>query len=107
MQYRTDLKEHVSNALSIGKLHHRVPQDHAQPNQFPSLPLLAVPPAPRQQTSPTTAVNTNKIGVDGITRVLLSINQNFLEMKDNYHDMDRKLDSITEKVDRLIPDVDL
>ena len=113
-QYRTDLKEQVDNALSTGKLHRRVPQDRAQPNQFilkpnefPPLPSLVDRPAPWQQTSATTSVNTNTKGIEDTTRVLLSINQNVLEMKDNYHGMDRKLDRITEKVDRLTLDTEL
>ena len=109
-QYRADLKEQVNNALSTGKLHRQVPQGRTQPNQFqlkpndfPPLPKLLNRPAPWQ----TTTANTHTNGTEDITKVLLSINQNVLEMKDNNHCMDRKLDRIAEKVDRINLDTEL
>ena len=114
VEYRSNLKEKVENALSAGKLQRLVPQDHVQPtvfrlkqNEFPSLPSLMSCTTPWKQTSVQSAV-TNKInGIEDTTKILLSINQNILDMKDNTRRIDEKLDCINEKVNRTSLDVEL
>ncbi len=114
IQYRADLKEQVNNPLSTGKLHRQVPQGHTQPNQFqlkpnefPLLPQSLNRPASCQQTTALPTMNTRTNRTEDITKVVLSINQNVLEMKGNNHCMDRKLDRIAKKVDRITLDTEL
>ncbi|CAF4157481.1 unnamed protein product, partial [Rotaria magnacalcarata] len=114
VEYRSNLKEQIENALSAGKLQRLVPQDHVQPtefrlkqNEFPSLPSLMSCNTPWKQTSVQSTVTNNINGIEDTTKILLSINQNILDMKDNTRRIDEKLDCINEKVNRTSLDVEL
>ncbi|CAF3510028.1 unnamed protein product [Rotaria socialis] len=114
VEYRSNLKEQVEHALSAGKLQRLMPQDHVQPtefrlkqNEFPSLPSLMSCTTPWKQTSVPSAVTNNINGIEDTTKLLLSINQNILDMKDNTRRIDEKLDCIDEKVNRTSLDVKL
>ncbi|CAF2130799.1 unnamed protein product [Rotaria magnacalcarata] len=114
VEYRSNLKEQVENALSAGKVQRLVPQDHVQPtefrlkqNEFPSLPSLMSCNTPWKQTSVQSTVTNNINGIEDTTKILLSINQNILDMKDNTRHIDEKLDCINEKVNRTSLDVEL
>ncbi|CAF4369695.1 unnamed protein product, partial [Rotaria magnacalcarata] len=104
VEYRSNLKEQVENALSAGKLQRLVPQDHVQStecrlkqNEFTSLPSLMSCTTPWKQTSVQSVVTNNINEIEDTTKILLSINQNILEMKDNTRRIDEKLDCINEK----------
>ncbi|CAF3408101.1 unnamed protein product, partial [Rotaria socialis] len=106
VEYRSNLKEQVENALSAGKLQRLVPQDHVQPtefrlkqNEFPSLPALMSCITPWKQTSVQSAVTNNINGIEDITKILLSINQNILDMKDNT----RHVELHNETLMKLLP----
>ncbi|CAF3476835.1 unnamed protein product [Rotaria socialis] len=108
------LSEQVDNALSTGKLQRLAPQDRVHPtqfrlkqNEFPSLPSLMSCTTPWKQTSVSSAVTNNINGIEDTTKLLLSINQNILDMKDNTRCIDEKLDCINEKVNRTSLDVAL
>ncbi|CAM4846576.1 unnamed protein product [Rotaria magnacalcarata] len=114
VEYRSNLKEQVENALSAGKLQRLVPQDHVQStecrlkqNEFTSLPSLMSCTTPWKQTSVQSVVTNNINEIEDTTKILLSINQNILEMKDNTRRIDEKLDCINEKVNRTSLDVEL
>ncbi|CAF4854146.1 unnamed protein product, partial [Rotaria socialis] len=114
VEYRSNLKEQVENALSAGKLQRLMPQDHVQPKEFrlkqnesPSLSSLMSCTTPWKQTSVPSAVTNNINGIEDTTKLLLSINQNILDMKDNTRRIDEKLDCINEKVNRASLDVEL
>ncbi|CAM4881563.1 unnamed protein product [Rotaria socialis] len=114
VEYRSNLKEQVEHALSADKLQRLMPQDHVQPtefrlkqNEFPSLPSLMSCTTSWKQTSVPSAVTNNINGIEDTTKLLLSINQNILDMKDNTRRIDEKLDCINEKVHRTSLDVEL
>ncbi|CAF3694714.1 unnamed protein product, partial [Rotaria socialis] len=114
VEYRSNLKEQVENALSAGKLQRLMPQGHVQPKEFrlkqnesPSLSSLMSCTTPWKQTSVPSAVTNNINGIEDTTKLLLSINQNILDMKDNTRRIDEKLDCINEKVNRASLDVEL
>ncbi|CAF4276369.1 unnamed protein product [Rotaria magnacalcarata] len=114
VEYRSNLKEQIENALSAGKLQRLVPQDHVQPtefrlkqNEFPSLPSLMSCTTPWKQTSVQSAVTNNINGIEDTTKILLSINQSILAMKDNTRRIDEKLDCFNEKVNHTSLDVEL
>ncbi|CAF3043308.1 unnamed protein product, partial [Rotaria sp. Silwood2] len=53
------------------------------------------------------SVTTNMNGSEDTTKMLFSINQNILDMKDNTHRMDEKLDRINDKIDQTAFDTEL
>ena len=114
VEHRTALKEQVNNAISGGKLQRFVPQDHPKPEQyyytqkeFPSLPTLPSHATPWGLSSaqPLATVNTN--GSEDSTKMLLTINQNILDMKETTHRMGEKLDRIDKKIDQTALDTEL
>ena len=114
VEYRADLKEQVNNAISTGKLQRLVPQDNVQPtqpqmkqNEFYSLPPLMPRVTPWSQAPPQPSATTNMNGNEDTTKMLSLINQNVLDMKENTHRMDEKLDCINGKVDQTTLDTEL
>jgi hypothetical protein len=113
VEYRSDLKEQVNNAIFTGKLHRIVLQDRAQPiqfqmkqNEFPAIPPLMSRATPWKLASVQPTV-TNMNGSEDITKMLLTINQNILDMKENTHRIDEKLDLINDKVNQNVLDTEL
>ena len=113
VEYRSDLKEQVNNAIFTGKLHRIVPQDRAQPmqfqmkqNEFPAIPPLNSRATPWKLASVQPTV-TNMNGSEDITKMLLTINQNILDMKENTHRIDEKLDLINDQVNQNALDTGL
>ena len=112
IEYRSELKEQVNNAIASGKLHRVVPQDRAQPmqfqmkqNEFPPLPSQTSRANPWKLASAQPSVTTD--GNDDTTKVLFLINQNILDMKENTQRINEKLDRINDKVDQTALDVQL
>lgn len=113
--YRAELKDQVNQALSSGKLQRLAPQERVQPyqfqvkqNEFPSLPPPLMPcAAPWNQVAsqPSGTINTN--GSEDTTKMLISINQNILDMKENTYRINEKLDNMNEKVNRTALDNEL
>ncbi|CAF5223874.1 unnamed protein product [Rotaria magnacalcarata] len=62
---------------------------------------------PWKQTSVQSAVTNNINGIEDTTKILLSINQSILAMKDNTRRIDEKLDCFNEKVNHTSLDVEL
>ena len=105
VEYRTALEEQVNNAIPNGRLRRLLPQDRGKREQyyhiqkkFPSLPTL-----PSHATSwrlssvrPLTTINTN--GSEDSTKMLLVINRNILDMKENTHRTEEKLNHVDIKI---------
>jgi hypothetical protein len=114
IQYRSDLKEQVNNAISTGKLQRLIPQDRDQQtkfqlkqNEFQPLPSLMPRAAPWSQARVQPSVTSNTIGNEDTTKILLSINQNIVEMKENTHRINEKLDHLNDKVNQSALDTEL
>ena len=115
IQYRADLKEQVNNALSTGKLQRLVPHDHNQQtkfqlnqNEFQPLPqplMPSVAPWSKAPVQPSAAANT--IGNEDMTKMLLSLNQNIIDMKEYWHRIEEKLDRLNDKADQIALDTEL
>ena len=112
IEYRSELKEQVNNAIAAGKLHRVVPQDRAQPmqfqmkkNDFPPLPSQSSRANPWKPVSAQPSVTTD--GNDDTTKMLFLINQNILDMKENTQRINEKLDRINDKVDQTALDAQL
>ncbi|CAF3390689.1 unnamed protein product [Rotaria sp. Silwood2] len=76
-------------------------------NEFPPLPSLTSRITPWKLVSAQPSVTTNMNGSEDTTKMLFSINQNILDMKDNTHRMDEKLDRINDKIDKTAFDTEL
>jgi hypothetical protein len=76
-------------------------------NEFPPLqpPTSRVNPWKQSSTQPLVTSNTNES--EDSMKILLSINKNLLEMKENTHRIDEKLDRINEKVNQTALDTEL
>ena len=114
VEYRSELKAQVNNAISSGKLHRLIPQDRTQSmefqtkqNEFPSLPQCMPGATPWKLVSAQQATTTNINGNENVTNILLSMNQNILDMKENTHRIDEKLDRINDKVNQTALDTEL
>ena len=119
VQYRSDLKEQVNNALSTGKLHRLVPQECVQPmefqmkqNEYPSLPPLITRAAPWNLVSTQSLTTNNTNRSEDSTKMLISINQNILDMKENTYRMNDQVNQTVldtelhhETLVKLIPTV--
>jgi len=114
--YRSELKEQVDNAISTGKLHRAVPQDRVQPVQF-QMKQNEFPPPSSLMTSTnawrlasTQVPITTSMNVDAsvdTTKILLSINQNILDMKESTHSINEKVDRINDKINQTALDTEL
>ncbi|CAF5218712.1 unnamed protein product, partial [Rotaria magnacalcarata] len=113
VEYRSQLKQQVDNALATGKLHRVEPQNRNHPVQF-TMDAKEFPPLPSQSKGFTpwrvavaqTPTNTKEKNED-TTRMLLEINKNVLDMKDYTHSMNEKLDRMKEKVSINAVDTEL
>ncbi|CAF4396211.1 unnamed protein product [Rotaria magnacalcarata] len=63
--------------------------------------------APWKLASAKQATTTNMNGSEDVTKMLVSMNQNILDMKENTHRIDEKLDRINEKVNQTALDTEL
>jgi hypothetical protein len=63
--------------------------------------------APWIQARMQPSVTSNAIGNEDTTKILLSINQNILEMKENTHRINEKLDRLNDKVNQSVLDTEL
>ncbi|CAM2710897.1 unnamed protein product [Rotaria socialis] len=61
-------------------------------NEFPSLPQCMSGATPWKLASSQQATTTNINGSEDVTKMLISINQNILDMKEYTHRIDEKLD---------------
>ncbi|CAF4642306.1 unnamed protein product, partial [Rotaria socialis] len=114
VEYRSELKAQVNNAISSGKLHRLIPQDRIQSmefqtkkNEFPSLPQCMSGAAPWKLASAQQATTTNMNGSEAVTKILVSMNQNILDMKENTHRIHEKLDRINDKVNQSALETEL
>ncbi|CAF5096291.1 unnamed protein product, partial [Rotaria magnacalcarata] len=114
VEYRSELKVQVNNAISLGKLHRLIPQDRTQSiefqtkqNEFPLLPQCMSGAAPWKLASAQQATTTNMNGSEDVTKMFVLMNQNILDMKENTHRIDEKLDRINEKVNQTALDTEL
>ena len=114
MEYLSDLKEQVNNAIAAGKLHRAILQDCVQPKQsqmkqskFPPLSSRMSQTAPWKQTSERPLIANNVNTSDDTTKILLAVNQNILDTKENTHYIDEKSDHINDKVNQTTLDVEL
>ncbi|CAF3919635.1 unnamed protein product [Rotaria sp. Silwood1] len=89
LQYRSQLKEQVNNDLSTDKLHRLIPQEHSQPtqfqlnkNEFLPLPAQIQGSTPWKLTTAQPLITANMKENEDTTRMLLTINQNVLDMKE-------------------------
>ncbi|CAF3873695.1 unnamed protein product [Rotaria sp. Silwood1] len=76
-------------------------------NEFSPLPSLTSRITPWKLVSAQPSVTSNMNGSEDTTKMLFSINQNILDMKDNTHRMDEKLDRINDKIDQTALDTEL
>lgn len=115
IQYRADLKEQVNNALSTGKLKRLLPHDHNQQtqfqlnqNDFQPLPQPLMPAAaPWRNASIQPSAAANSIGNEDITKMLVSLNQNIVDMKEYWHRIEGKMDRLNGKTDQITLDTEL
>ena len=114
VEYPSDLKEQVNNALSTGKLHRLVPQEHIQPIEFqmkqndnPSLPPFMTRAAPWNLASTQSLTTNNTNGSEDSIKTLISINQNILDMKENTYRKNEKLDRMNDQVNQTVLDTEL
>ena len=114
IEYRPDLKEQVNSAIAVGKLHRSIPQDCSHPKQ-PQMkqsefsPLLSriSQTAPWKHTSEQPLIANNINTSDDTTKILLSINQNILDMKKGTHCIGERSDFIIDKVNQAALNVEL
>ncbi|CAF5078497.1 unnamed protein product, partial [Rotaria socialis] len=79
VEYRSELKAQVNNAISSGKLHRLIPQERTQSmefqtkqNEFPSLPQCMSGATPWKLASSQQATTTNINGSEDVTKMLIS-----------------------------------
>ncbi|CAF4957288.1 unnamed protein product, partial [Rotaria socialis] len=62
---------------------------------------------PWKLASSQQATTTNINGSEDVTKMLISVNQNILDMKEYTHRIDEKLDRINDKVNQTALDTEL
>ena len=91
IEYRSDLKEQVNNAIAAGKLHRAIPQDCVQPKQFqmkqsefPPLSSRMSQTAPWKQTSERPLIANNVNTSDDTTKIFASSKSKYSEYEGEY-----------------------